>query len=426
MIRIAVLVSGSGTNLQALLDADLPPGKIVLVASDKVDAPALGRSKRMGIPSIGFDRKAMGRKALEQALVDLLDDYAVDLIVLSGFLTILSPSFVHAYRNRIINIHPSLLPSFGGKGYYGERVHEAVLKRRVKLSGATVHLVTEEADEGPILAQQALAVADDDTPDSLGRRIRETIEWTLLPKTVQQYCRKLEEEMELETYLKGLRYPGRGILCGVSEEGKALLIYFITARSTHSKNRMLVAQNEVVRTQAIDESLVIDPSLIIYRALDRLGNTFVVANGDQSDAILAALADGRSFEEGLSNSTFEPDEPNYTPRISAVYQADGAGSYTISILRRQEDGSCEHAFFPYGRFARGEGHVIHTYEKEAEPLPSFAGEPRRVLLKGSGEALAQSVWLSLDERVRVGLCMKEIDLDSHQVQTIIINAEERR
>lgn len=426
MIRIAVLASGSGTNLQALLDADLVPGKVVLVASDKPDAPALGCSRRKGIPSIGFDRKALGRKALEQELVGLLADYAIDLIVLSGFLTILSAQFVNAYRNRIINIHPSLLPSFGGKGYYGERVHEAVLKRGVKISGATVHLVTEEADEGPILAQQALSVADDDTPETLGRRIRETIEWTLLPKTVQQYCRTLEEEMQIEHYLKGLRYPGRGIACGMSEEGKALLVYFITARSKHSRNRMLVAQNEAVRTEALDESLLVDPSLIIYRAIDRIGNAFVVANGDQSEAILASLSGGRSFEEGLADSTYEPDAPNYTPRISALFQAEGTRSYTLSILRRREDSSCEHAFFPYANLQAGEGHLIHTYEREAEPLPSFEGEPRRVLLKGSGEQLARSVWQSLDEQVRVGLCVKEIDLDSHEVQTIIINAEERR
>lgn len=426
MIRIAVLVSGSGTNLQALLDAELLPGKVVLVASDKADAPALQRSERKEVPSIGLDRKTMGRKALEQELENLLGEYSVDLIVLSGFLTILSPRFVNAHRNRIINIHPSLLPSFGGKGYYGERVHEAVLKRGVKLSGATVHLVTEEADEGPILAQQALSVADDDTPSSLGRRILETIEWTLLPKTVQHYCQKLEEEMQLETYLKGLRYPGRGIICGLSETGKALLIYFITARSKHSKNRMLVKEGDVVRTKAIDESLLIDPSLIIYRAIDRIDTSFVVANGDQSEAILASLSSGRSFEEGLATSTYEPDEPNYTPRISAVYQARGTGSYTLSILRRREDSSCERAFFPYNIPILGAGHLIHTYEREAVPLPPFSGEPRNVLLKGSGEALAQSVWQSLDEQVRVGLCVKEIDLETNQVQTIIINAEERR
>ncbi len=426
MIRIAVLASGSGTNLQALLDADLLPGEVVLVASDKPDAQALGRSRMKGIPSIGLDRKTLGRKAFEQTLEDLLGEHAVDLIVLAGFLTILSAPFVNAHRNRIINIHPSLLPSFGGKGYYGERVHEAVLKRGVKISGATVHLVTEEADEGPILAQQALSVADDDTPTSLGQRILKTIEWTLLPKTVQQYCRKLEEEMQLETYLKGLRYPGRGILCGLSEEGKALLIYFITARSKHSRNRMLVAQNEMVRTQAIDESLLVDPSLIIYRAIDRIGNAFVVANGDQSDAILASLACGHSFEEGLAAATYEPDAPNYTPRISALFQTGGPISYTLSILRRREDGSCEHAFFPSAKLQAGEGHLIHTYEKEEEPLSSFAGEPRKMLLKGSGETLAQGVWQSLDERVRVGLCVKEIDLDTHEVQTIIINAEERR
>jgi phosphoribosylglycinamide formyltransferase-1 len=426
MIRIAVLASGSGTNLQALLDADLVPGEVVLVASDKLDAPALGRSRKKGISSIGLDRKTLGKKALEQTLEGLLDDHAVDLIVLAGFLTILSAQFVNAHRNRIVNIHPSLLPSFGGKGYYGERVHEAVLKRGVKISGATVHLVTEEADEGPILAQQALSVADDDTPSSLGQRILTTIEWTLLPKTVQQYCQKLEEEMQLETYLKGLRYPGRGIACGMSEEGKALLVYFITARSKHSKNRMLVAQNEAVRTEALDESLLVDPSLIIYRAIDRIGNAFVVANGDQSEAILASLAGGRSFEEGLADSTYEPDAPNYTPRISALFQAEGPIPYTLSILRRREDGSCEHAFFPYAKLQAGEGHLIHTYEREEEPLPSFAGEPRRVFFTGNGEQLARSVWQSLDERVRVGLCVKEIDLDTHEVQTIIINAEERR
>ncbi len=188
-------------------------------------------------------------------------------------MTILGGNVVRQYPERILNIHPSLIPSFCGKGYYGRRVHEAALERGVKLSGATVHIVSEEADAGPILAQRSLVVLDDDTPDTLAKRILETIEWKLLPETVEHYCQILEQRMDLKTALQSQRYPGRGILCGLNNEGKSIVAYFITARSEHSKNRRLVANSGTVRTEAIDERLLKDPSLIIYRAMDSYEKT---------------------------------------------------------------------------------------------------------------------------------------------------------
>jgi phosphoribosylglycinamide formyltransferase-1 len=152
----------------------------------------------------------------------------------------------------------------------------------VKVSGATVHLVDEVADGGPILSQQAIEVLDDDTPSSLGRRILEQVEWKLLPKTVASYCLYMERNMSLSQKLAECRYPGRGIVCGMNESGKAIIAYFITARSIHSKNRALVAEGDTVRTKAVDESLLVDPSLIIYRVMDSWATTWWLPTGTKA------------------------------------------------------------------------------------------------------------------------------------------------
>ncbi len=422
MIRIAVLVSGTGSNLEALLDAqkrgEITAGRIELVVADRL-CFALERAQQHRLEAVALDRRSLGRKEFEVSLLACLRQHRIDLVVLAGFLAILSEQVIHCYRDRIINIHPSLIPSFCGKGYYGEHVHAAALMRGVKISGATVHLVDEVADGGPILAQEAIAVLDDDTPSSLGRRILEQVEWKLLPKTVAAYCLHMERNMNPTLKLASIRYPGRGIICGMNESGKAIVAYFITARSTHSKNRCLVVEGEAVRTKAVDESLLLDPSLIIYRVMDRVGCDVVVANGDQSDTILDGLRQGTTMAESLRSRTFEPDEPNYTPRISGLYHLGEHPAYQLSILRRSDDGGCDRSCYSYQSLQKGKAHLIHTYEGDGNPLPSFRGEPKEVLLQGGAHSLADQLWNALDPDFRVAVCVKEFDLTNNSTDIAI-------
>ena len=183
--RIAVLVSGGGTNLQALIDANLQAGEIALVVSSRPGVYALERAYKAGIPSVVIAKKGSTQEAFEEKLRAALEEYRIDLIVLAGFLTILSEDFTRRYPRRILNIHPSLIPAFCGKGYYGLRVHEAALARVVKLTGATVHFVNEIPDGGEIILQKAVEVKDGDTPEILQRRVMEQAEWKLLPQAVE-------------------------------------------------------------------------------------------------------------------------------------------------------------------------------------------------------------------------------------------------
>ena len=190
MTKIAVLVSGGGTNLQALLDAQaggrLTAGKISLVISSKPDAYALKRAEAAAVPTVVCDRKALGsQEAFEQAIMVALASYGIDMLVLAGFMSILSKSFTDVWPERIINVHPSLIPSFCGEGYYGLRVHEAALARGVKVTGATVHFVNEIPDGGRIIAQKPVAVKPGDTPESLQLRVMQEAEWVILPLAVQ-------------------------------------------------------------------------------------------------------------------------------------------------------------------------------------------------------------------------------------------------
>lgn len=195
--RIAVLVSGGGTNLEALLNAqeagELPHGEIVLVLSSAEGAYALERARNHGVPAIVVSRRAMSQSAFETALNIKLAAYRVDVIVLAGFLSILSEEFVSRWPDRILNVHPSLIPSFCGKGMYGLKVHEAALERGVKVTGATVHLVNEIPDGGRILLQRAVEVLPEDTAESLQRRVMEQAEWVLLPQAAELVCRALAE-----------------------------------------------------------------------------------------------------------------------------------------------------------------------------------------------------------------------------------------
>ena len=183
--RIAVLVSGGGTNLQALIDANLQAGEIALVVSSRPGVYALERAYQAGIPSVVIAKKGSTQEAFEEKLRAALEEYRIDLIVLAGFLTILSEDFTRRYPRRILNIHPSLIPAFCGEGFYGLRVHEAALERGVKLTGATVHFVNEIPDGGEIILQKAVEVKEGDTPEILQRRVMEQAEWKLLPQAVE-------------------------------------------------------------------------------------------------------------------------------------------------------------------------------------------------------------------------------------------------
>ena len=191
--RIAVLVSGGGTNLQALIDAqlrdELGGGQIVAVISSKAGAYALERGAKVGIPGYVLPRKEFAsNRAMTVALVELLKELRIDLVVLAGCMVIFTEELVKAYPNAIMNVHPALIPSFCGEGFYGLHVHEKALEYGVKLSGATVHFVSEECDGGPIIAQKAVEVRHDDTPETLQKRIMEQAEWKLLPEAVALFC----------------------------------------------------------------------------------------------------------------------------------------------------------------------------------------------------------------------------------------------
>lgn len=193
MLNIAVLVSGGGTNLQALIDAQksgrIIGGKIVCVISSRTDAFALQRAQKADIPSAVLVRKSFTDSVdYDFALIKLLEQYNTDLIVLAGFMTIISSRIIKAYPNKIINVHPALIPAFCGEGYYGLRVHQAVLEKGVKLTGATVHFVNEVCDGGPIILQKAVEVQEGDTPELLQHRVMEQAEWKLLPKAVSLFC----------------------------------------------------------------------------------------------------------------------------------------------------------------------------------------------------------------------------------------------
>ena len=188
--RIAVLVSGGGTNLQAILDAsargEIPSGEVTLVISDRPGAYALERAEKAGVPGLEISKKACGgQKPFEEKLIAALEENRTDLIVLAGFLSILTEEFTGRYPRRIINVHPSLIPSFCGAGYYGLKVHEAALARGVKVTGATVHFVNEIPDGGEIIAQKAVEVLPGDTPEILQRRVMEQAEWIILPRSVE-------------------------------------------------------------------------------------------------------------------------------------------------------------------------------------------------------------------------------------------------
>lgn len=199
MVKIGVLVSGGGTNLQALLDAqkrgEIPDGEITLVIASRKKAYALERAREAGVPALALPRRDYENPAdYDAALLAALQEAGVELVVLAGFLCVLGEKMLKGYEGRIVNVHPSLIPAFCGDGFYGLHVHEAALARGVKVTGATVHLVNEVTDGGPILLQKAVEVLEGDTPESLQKRVMEQAEWVLLPKAVSMLCQKIEKE----------------------------------------------------------------------------------------------------------------------------------------------------------------------------------------------------------------------------------------
>lgn len=208
MTKIAVFVSGGGTNLQALIDAEkagnLGNGKISLVVSSKPGVYALERARQNDIASVVLPRKEYDSiAAYSKALADTVEESGCELIVLAGFLTIFDEQVYERFPNRILNVHPALIPSFCGKGFYGLHVHEAALEKGVKVSGATVHIVTPECDAGPIVLQKAVEVRQDDTPETLQKRIMEQAEWKILPEAVRLFCEDRITVENNKVYIKG-------------------------------------------------------------------------------------------------------------------------------------------------------------------------------------------------------------------------------
>lgn len=231
--------------------------------------------------------------------------------------------------------------------------------------------------------------------------------------------------LSIEQELKGNAYPGRGIIIGKSEDGtKAVTAYFIMGRSENSRNRIFVEEGEGIRTQAFDPSKLTDPSLIIYAPVRVLGNKTIVTNGDQTDTIYEGMDHQMTFEQSLRSREFEPDAPNYTPRISGIMHVErGSYNYAMSILKSDNGNSdsCLRYTFAYENPKAGEGRFIHTYQCDGNPLPSFAGEPKKIAISGEIDAFTDLLWNSLNEENKVSLFVRYIDIASGAYETRIVN-----
>ena len=442
--RIAVFVSGGGTNLQALLDAQaegkLNDGEIVLVLSSNPAAYALQRAEKAGVRSVTVSRKdSASQEEFEGAISRELEKAGIEMIVLAGFMSILSASFTAKWERRIINVHPSLIPSFCGKGYYGLRVHEAALNYGVKVTGATVHYVNEVPDGGQIILQKAVDILPGDTPEVLQHRVMELAEWQLLPQAAQLVAKRIRDEKskterkgQMDVYqihspeelIQGNSYVGRGIVIGKTPDAsRAVIAYFIMGRSENSRNRVFAEEDGVLYTRPFDESKVADPSLIIYAAMRSFDNKLIVTNGDQTDTIYNGLAAGKSFGEALESRQFEPDAPNLTPRISGILNFDNNDfTYQMSILKSAdaEGTACNRYLFSYPALP-GLGHFIHTYVCDGSPIPTFQGEPERMAIPDDAEEFTRRLWNCLDENNRISLYVRTVDLTTGAVENRLIN-----
>ncbi len=233
------------------------------------------------------------------------------------------------------------------------------------------------------------------------------------------------ERLSLQAELKGNPYPGRGIVIGKSGDGKhAVTAYFIMGRSENSRNRIFVQEGEGIRTQAFDESKLSDPSLIIYAPVRVLGNKTIVTNGDQTDTVYELMDKQQTFEQALRTREFEPDAPNYTPRISGIMHVEnGAYNYAMSILKSNNGSpeACNRYTFAYENPMCGEGHFIHTYMGDGDPLPSFEGEPKLVGIDSGIDEFTEMIWGSLNEENKVSLFVRFIEIESGSYETRIVN-----
>ena len=224
-------------------------------------------------------------------------------------------------------------------------------------------------------------------------------------------------------YLAAKEYPGRGIILGKSENNRAVFAYFIMGRSTNSRNRVFEVSNDDIMTKAFDESRLSDPSLIIYSPVRVLGKKIIVTNGDQTDTIYEYLKDKKTFEDALYTRTFEPDAPNFTPRISGLIDIESGLKLKLSILKSDE-GDESHSlrfFYNYDNPKPGEGFLIHTYKENSDPLKSFEGEPIKVSLKGSIDEFCDSLWNSLNTDNKISLAVRYIDMATGKYEQIIKN-----
>lgn len=233
------------------------------------------------------------------------------------------------------------------------------------------------------------------------------------------------EKKALEKELSATTYPGRGIVIGRSEDGKkAVTAYFIMGRSANSRNRIFVEDGEGIRTQAFDESKLEDPSLIIYAPVRVFGNKTIVTNGDQTDTIYDLMDKQQTFEQSLRTREFEPDAPNYTPRISGIMHIENSGyNFAMSILKSDNGNpdSCNRYTFAYSNPPAGEGRFIHTYMGDGNPLPSFEGEPVLVGIKGDIDSFTSLVWDNLNEENKVSLFVRFIDIETGKYESRIVN-----
>ncbi len=233
------------------------------------------------------------------------------------------------------------------------------------------------------------------------------------------------ERISLEKELKENAYPGRGIIIGKTPDGtKAVFAYFIMGRSENSRNRIFVEEGDGIRTQAFEPSKLVDPSLIIYAPVRVLGNKTIVTNGDQTDTIYELMDKQQTFEQALRTREFEPDAPNYTPRISGILHIEnGSYHYAMSILKSQNGNpdTCNRYTFAYHNPVAGEGHFIHTYRGDGTPLPSFEGEPKLVSILDDMDLFSDLLWNSLNEENKVSLFVRYISLSDRSYQSKIIN-----
>lgn len=224
-------------------------------------------------------------------------------------------------------------------------------------------------------------------------------------------------------YLAAKEYPGRGIILGKSEDNRAVFAYFIMGRSTNSRNRVFEISDDDIRTKAFDESLLSDPSLIIYSPVRVLGKKIIVTNGDQTDTIYEYLKDKKTFEDALYTRTFEPDAPNFTPRISGLIDIESGLKLKLSILKSDEwdESQSLRFFYNYDNPKPGEGFLIHTYKENSDPLKSFEGEPIKVSLKRSIDEFCNSLWNSLNTDNKISLAVRYIDMATGKYEQIIKN-----